>query len=66
MPLDEAVVAEIYREHGPVLRRFVGRTSLDPGISSRFARATAACSSAQARPRRPWTSRASPVSIRPA
>src|ERR1043165_3277258 len=31
MPLDEAVVAEIYREHGPVLRRFVGRTSLDPG-----------------------------------
>jgi RNA polymerase sigma-70 factor (ECF subfamily) len=25
------VVAEIYREHGPVLRRFVGRTSLDPG-----------------------------------
>ena len=31
MPLDEAAVAEIYREHGPVLRRFVGRTSLDPG-----------------------------------
>jgi RNA polymerase sigma-70 factor (ECF subfamily) len=30
MPLDEAVVAEIYREHAPLLRRFVGRTVTDP------------------------------------
>lgn len=29
MPLDESVVAALYREHAPVLRRFVGR-SLDP------------------------------------
>lgn len=30
MPLDEAVVADIYREHAPVLRRFVGRSVADP------------------------------------
>ncbi len=30
MPLDEAVVADIYREHAPLLRRFVGRTVVDP------------------------------------
>jgi RNA polymerase sigma-70 factor (ECF subfamily) len=30
MPLDEAVVADIYREHAPVLRRFVGRSVSDP------------------------------------
>jgi RNA polymerase sigma-70 factor, ECF subfamily len=30
MPLDEAVVADIYRDHAPVLRRFVSRTALDP------------------------------------
>ena len=29
VPLDEDVVAEIYREHAPALRRFVGRTSID-------------------------------------
>ena len=29
MPLDEDVVADIYREHAPALRRFIGRTSLD-------------------------------------
>jgi RNA polymerase sigma-70 factor, ECF subfamily len=29
MPLDEAVVADIYRDHAAVLRRFVGRTTLD-------------------------------------
>ena len=28
-PLDEDAVAEIYREHAPALRRFVGRTSID-------------------------------------
>ncbi|MEO9151086.1 MAG: sigma-70 family RNA polymerase sigma factor [Lapillicoccus sp.] len=28
-PLDEDVVADIYREHAPALRRFVGRTSVD-------------------------------------
>ncbi|MEO7233969.1 MAG: sigma-70 family RNA polymerase sigma factor [Lapillicoccus sp.] len=30
MPLDEAVVADIYREHAPLLRRFVGRSIVDP------------------------------------
>ncbi len=30
MPLDEAVVADIFREHAPLLRRFVGRTVVDP------------------------------------
>jgi RNA polymerase sigma-70 factor (ECF subfamily) len=30
MPLDEAVVADIYREHAPLLRRFVRRTVSDP------------------------------------
>ncbi len=29
MPLDEDVVADIYREHAPALRRFIARTSLD-------------------------------------
>ena len=28
-PLDEDVVAGIYREHAPALRRFIGRTSVD-------------------------------------
>lgn len=30
MPLDEAVVADIYRDHAAVLRRFVGRAAIDP------------------------------------
>lgn len=30
MPLDETVVADIYRDHPAVLRRFVGRTAIDP------------------------------------
>jgi RNA polymerase sigma-70 factor (ECF subfamily) len=29
MPLDEDVVAGIYRDHAPALRRFIGRTSID-------------------------------------
>jgi len=29
MPLDEEVVANIYRDHAPALRRFIGRTSVD-------------------------------------
>ncbi len=29
MPLDEDVVADIYREHAPALRRFIARTSFD-------------------------------------
>lgn len=29
MPLDEQVVADLYREHAPALRRFIARTSLD-------------------------------------
>lgn len=29
MPLDEDVVADIYRQHAPALRRFIARTSLD-------------------------------------
>ena len=41
-------------------------TSSSPATSSRCARATAASSSAPARPRRPSTSRGSPASSRPA
>ena len=29
MPLDEEVVADIYRDHAPAMRRFIGRTSVD-------------------------------------
>ena len=30
MPLDDEAVAEIYREHGPMLRRVVWRATSDP------------------------------------
>jgi RNA polymerase sigma-70 factor (ECF subfamily) len=33
MPLDEDVVASIYREHGPALRRFVLSASRDPQLA---------------------------------
>ncbi len=33
MPLDEDVVAAIYREHGPALRRFVLSASRDPQVA---------------------------------
>ena len=33
MPLDEDVVAAIYRDHGPALRRFVLSASRDPQLA---------------------------------